>query len=84
MGFSPLAREPTNRMETPVPGIGALGENQVRGRIMSSERDALSWRWSWGFQVAESRRHLDPWVWSSENKDMDVGVMDLGWQGGRE
>ena len=46
MGFSPLAREPTNRMETLVPGIGALGENQVTGRMMRSERDALSWRWS--------------------------------------
>lgn len=27
----PLAREPTRRLETLVPGTGALGEKQVRG-----------------------------------------------------
>lgn len=41
MGFSPLVREPI-RMGTLVSGTGALSKNQVRGRVMSSERDALS------------------------------------------
>lgn len=31
VGFFPLARELTSRLETLVPGLGALGKKQVRG-----------------------------------------------------